>query len=143
MLARLVIAWLLMALCVILHALGTTLALRTFGRRIATVQARFWRSTWYLVRVAGSIILLHLLEIAAWAFFYRQSGAIADFHSSLYFSVVTYTTTGYGDVLLPDEWRLVGGVEALTGILLSGWSAAFFFSVVSRIQREPPPAEQA
>ena len=46
---------------------------------------------------------------------------------------MTYTTTGYGDLVLPSEWRLVGGVEALTGILMCGWSAAFFFAVVSRM----------
>ena len=56
-----------------------------------------------------------------------------DLMSALYFSAVTYTTTGYGDLVLPAEWRLVGGGEALTGILMCGWSAAVFFSVVSRM----------
>jgi hypothetical protein len=51
----------------------------------------------------------------------------------LYFSAVTYTTTGYGDLLLPAEWRLVGSVEALTGILMCGWSTGFFFAIVSRM----------
>ena len=46
---------------------------------------------------------------------------------------MTYTTTGYGDLVLPKEWRLVGGVEALTGILMCGWSTGFFFVIVSRI----------
>ena len=55
-----------------------------------------------------------------------------DFTTAAYFSAVTYTTTGYGDLVLPEEWRLVGGVEALTGILMCGWSAAFFFAVVSQ-----------
>ena len=50
---------------------------------------------------------------------------------SRYFSAVTYTTTGYGDLGLPKEWRLVGGGEAPTGILTCGWSIGFFFAVVS------------
>ncbi len=58
-----------------------------------------------------------------------------DLQSAFYFSAVTYTTTGYGDLVLPNEWRLVGGVEALTGILMCGWSAAFFFAVVSRMNQ--------
>jgi len=53
--------------------------------------------------------------------------------TALYFSAVTYTTTGYGDLVLPREWRLVGGVEALTGILMCGWSTGFFFVVVNRM----------
>jgi hypothetical protein len=53
----------------------------------------------------------------------------------LYFSSVTYTTVGYGDVVLPKGWRLAGGVEALTGILMCGWSTGFFFAILSRIYR--------
>jgi len=55
---------------------------------------------------------------------------------ALYFSAVTYTTTGYGDLLLPKGWQLVGAIEALTGILMCGWSTGFFFAVVSRIHRD-------
>ena len=62
-----------------------------------------------------------------------------DLASALYFSAVTYTTTGYGDVVLPEGWRLVGGVEALTGILMCGWSTGFFFAVVSRMDRNAQP----
>jgi hypothetical protein len=50
-----------------------------------------------------------------------------------YFSAVTYTTTGYGDLILPEAWRLVGAVEALTGILLCGLSTGFFFAVLSHL----------
>jgi hypothetical protein len=64
---------------------------------------------------------------------YVRNNAIADLQSALYFSAVTYTTTGYGDMVLPREWRLVGAVEALTGILMCGWSSGFFFAVVSRM----------
>ena len=68
-----------------------------------------------------------------WGVFYVWQRAMPDLPTSLYFSAVTYTTTGYGDVVLPSEWRLVGAVEALTGILMCGWSTAFFFVVVSRM----------
>jgi hypothetical protein len=52
---------------------------------------------------------------------------------AFYFSMVTYTTTGYGDLVLPEAWRLVGGVEALTGILMCAWSTGFFVTIVSRM----------
>ena len=58
-----------------------------------------------------------------------------DLTSGLYFSAVTYTTTGYGDLVLPADWRLVGGIEALTGILMCGWSTGFFFAIVSRLNQ--------
>jgi len=133
MVSKLLIAWSLTGLCVIMHAMGMTVLLRWLRHSTARVAARFWFSTWLLVRVAGWIILLHLVEIAIWAFFYTWKHGMPDLASALYFSAVTYTTTGYGDLLLPNEWRLVGGVEALTGILMCGWSAAFFFAVFSRM----------
>jgi voltage-gated potassium channel Kch len=68
-----------------------------------------------------------------WAGFYVWKAAMPDLQSALYFSAVTYTTTGYGDLVLPQEWRLVGAIEALTGILMCGWSTGFFFLVVSRM----------
>ena len=85
--------------------------------------------------MAGWVVLLHLFEVSVWAFLYFWRGAITDLNAAFYFSAVTYTTTGYGDVVLPEEWWLVGGVEALTGILMCGWSTGFFFAVVSRMYR--------
>jgi hypothetical protein len=132
MLTKLVIAWALMALCVAIHAGGVTSALR-WTRRQPVESDRFWASTWLFVCLAAWVILLHLLEITVWGLFYLWIGAIPNLPSALYFSAVTYTTTGYGDIVLPEEWRLVGGIEALTGILMCGWSTGFFFAVVSRM----------
>jgi hypothetical protein len=142
MLTKLLIAWSLTGLCVMVHAMGMMAALRWLRQATARVDARFWISTWLLVRVAGWIILLHLVEIALWALFYAQGHGMPDLPSAFYFSAVTYTTTGYGDLVLPSEWRLVGGVEALTGILMCGWSAAFFVAVVTRISQTQPKPER-
>jgi hypothetical protein len=65
-----------------------------------------------------------------------------DMQASLYFSAVTYTTTGYGDLVLPKEWRLVGAIEALCGILMCGWSTGFFFAVVSRMFTADGPSPE-
>lgn len=132
MLGKLLISFLLLALCVVIHAAGVSAALHRLPRPLHQ-WASLWWSSWLFVFLAGWIVVLHLLEITAWAVFYEWQGAIGDLTSALYFSAVTYTTTGYGDIVLPQEWRLVGGVEALTGILMCGWSTGFFFAVVVRL----------
>ena len=142
MVSKLLIAWSLTALCVIVHAMGMTTLLRWENRWVAQANGRYWFSIWLLIRTAGWIILLHLIEITVWAFFYAWRDAFPDLVSALYFSAVTYTTTGYGDLVLPQEWRLVGGVEALTGILMCGWSAAVFFMVVNRMHEARSKTEQ-
>jgi hypothetical protein len=132
MLARLLFAFGLMALCVAIHAAGLSAALRWLDA--STTPARtFWRWTGLLIGLAGWTIFVHLIEITLWALFYTWKKGMPDLQSALYFSSVTYTTTGYGDLVLPKEWRLIGGVEALTGILMCGWSTGFFFAIVSRI----------
>ena len=133
MLSKLFIAWCLMALCVTIHAIGLTAAFSWMTRRSATIQGRFWSATWMLICIAGWAVLMHLLQIAVWAFFYAWKHGMPDLTSALYFSTVTYTTTGYGDLVLPKQWRLVGGVEALTGILMCGLSTGLFFAVFTKV----------
>ena len=94
--------------------------------------ARFWPIAWLLIRLAWWLIVVHLLEIAVWGLFFWWQRCLPDAESSFYFSGVTYATIGYGDLVLPNEWRLFGPVEGLTGILMCGLSTAFFFAVVSR-----------
>ena len=142
MISKLLIAWALMGLCVAIHASGLAVALDRLRRWRGSPET-YWRSTWLYVRIAGWVVLLHLLEITVWAVFYARADAFADAPAALYFSAVTYTTTGYGDLLLPPTWRIVGGVEALTGILMCGWSTGFFFAVTSRIQAPPPFKDHA
>jgi hypothetical protein len=141
MLSTLLIAFGLMSLCVAIHALGLSIAIR-YSRRWLTWAKTFWRSTCLLIVIAGCTILVHLIEITVWAVLYKWTQALPDMHSCLYFSTVTYTTVGYGDLLLPRDWRFVGGIEALTGILMCGWSTAFFFAVVSRMYRIQSNGEQ-
>jgi len=134
---RLPVALSLMALCVAIHAAGVSWALQRL-RRLPRATLRFWASTRLFVVVSVWIVLLHLAEISVWAVFYLWRDAMPDLPSALYFSAVTYTTTGYGDLVLVEGWRLLGAVEALTGILMCGWSTGFFFAIVNRLYEVAP-----
>jgi hypothetical protein len=126
-----------MALCVAIHAAGVSWAVRQLRRR-PRPALRFWTMTRLFVIVSVWIVLLHLTQISVWALFYVWRRAMPDLPSALYFSAVTYTTTGYGDLLLPEGWRLLGAVEALTGILMCGWSTGFFFAILNRLHEVVP-----
>lgn len=139
---RILIAFCFMAVCVVIHATGVTWALRRLHRR-SRPRPTFWPMTWTCIRLAVWMIACHLIEITAWALLYLWQAAMPDLQSAVYFSAVTYTTTGYGDLVLPPEWRLVGGVEALTGILMCGWSTAFFFELLREMTRATEAEDQA
>jgi len=140
MLPKILAALCLMSLCVVVHAIGVTLALRRMGREPRGVRG-FGRLTWLLIMLASWMVLFHLAEITVWAWFFSWKQAMPDLQTAIYFSATTYTTTGYGDLVLPAEWRLVGSVEALTGILMCGWSTGFFFAAVNRIFDTTPTRE--
>ena len=140
MISKLLAAWCLLGLTVTIHAAGLSAMLP--GLRSALPERRFWPLTWRLLGVAWRLVLLHLAEISVWALFYWWQQCLPDAESSFYFSAVTYTTVGYGDLVLPQEWRLVGAVEGLTGILMCGLSTGLFFAVVSKFLAATPASEQ-
>jgi Ion channel len=133
MLHIILIAWVLVAVTVAVHAAGLAVLLSGGASWRALPPTRFWPITGLLIRVTWWLILMHLVEISVWALFYRWKGCLPDAESAFYFSGVTYTTIGYGDLVLPEPWRMLGPIEGLAGILMCGLSAGIFFAVVSRI----------
>src|SRR5438045_7783108 len=115
-----------------IHAVGLGMTLSHVLRSTVRPDTRVWSITWLLIRIACLLIVIHMFEIAVWALFFWWRNCLPDAESSFYFSGVTYATLGYGDLLLPKEWRLFGPLEALTGSLMVGLSVAFFFRVLAK-----------
>jgi hypothetical protein len=130
--AKILIASCLVATTVIIHAAGLGKALAHVLHSPARTDKHFWPITWLLIRIAWLLIVIHMFEIAVWALFFWWEKCLPNVESAFYFSGVTYATLGYGDLLLPKEWRLFGPLEALTGNLMVGLSIAFFFVIVSK-----------
>ena len=85
-----------------------------------------------VVRLTAPIVCLHKLEILLWALFYRLY-CFSTWESAFYFSATSYSTVGYGDLVLPPRWRLVGPIESIAGVLMCGLSVSFLFAVVHRL----------
>jgi hypothetical protein len=135
MLRELLVAFGIVAICVVIHAIGMVILLEWLLGRRATLERQqdMTHYTLLLIAVFGIIILLHLAETAIWAVFYSWRSLFADYETSLYFSLGSYTTIGYGDVVLPQRWRLLGGIEGVSGVLLCGLSTAFIFAIVNAL----------
>jgi voltage-gated potassium channel Kch len=85
-----------------------------------------------LVAFSG-VLMAHGLEIWLFAAFYIVVGAIPDLPTSLYFSAVTYASVGYGDIIIGSDWRIVGAIEGVAGVILLGCSTAFLVAVVTEL----------
>jgi voltage-gated potassium channel len=89
-----------------------------------------------LVRLTSVMIVLHMSQILLWTAFYRWN-CLPSWESAFYFSTGSYSTVGYGDLLLPPAYRSLGPIEGVTGVLMCGLSASFLFAVVLRlVERE-------
>jgi hypothetical protein len=134
-LVKLLFAVGLVVVTVVIHAVGFAVLLRAMIRAHALDTSGFWRITRLLIVLTCWLILIHLLEISVWGLFYFWQGCIPDAPdagSAMYFSGVTYTSLGYGELVLPKPWRMLAPLETLTGILMCGLSTGLFFAVVSR-----------
>jgi hypothetical protein len=135
MIVQLLVALGLTVVTVLLHALGTFEAIWHVSRlqQTGTSQPRLLAREVQVVRVVSLLLLLHLAESAVWALYYFAASLLADVETAFYFSLTSYTTLGYGDVVLPPRARILGPIEGAVGILTFGWSTAIMVAAIPRI----------
>ena len=133
MLNEILVAVAISFVCLLLHVAGIMFMAERLLRRRELIERNGVRTRYSILIIIlfSGIMLLHLIETSIWAAFYYTRGLFSDFETSLYFSMVSFTTIGYGDVLLPQKWRLLGVVEGISGVLLCGVSTAFIFAAIN------------
>jgi voltage-gated potassium channel Kch len=134
MLLNMAIAALLMVLTTAIHATGMLLVVRMVISKSEQVIRRTTRM--HLYSVAGVVLLMFVIsviEVLVWSVTYLWLGAIEGFEKATYFSMVTFTTLGYGEIVLGEQWRLLASFEAANGIIMFGWTTAIVLAAVQRI----------
>jgi hypothetical protein len=131
MLSQLTIGSALVVVTVLVHGVSLDIILRAL-RAIGMETLIRWRLL-SLSLLVLAVFSAHLIEIGIWAVFYFFIEEIPTFKTALYFSTSSFTTVGYGDLTLSEEWRLLGSLESANGMILFGWSTAFIFTVIHRI----------
>lgn len=134
MLINIAIAALMMVLTTAIHAVGMFLALPMIRSQVG--RRRHWLHGSHIYRVAGIVLMMFLVslaEVSLWAATYLLLKAIQGVEQALYFSMVSFTTLGYGDVVLDGPWRLLSSFEAANGIIMFGWTTAIVIAAVQNI----------
>ena len=134
-----VVASAMAMLCVLIHGIGLfslARALRTEAavERLNRIAPLSPRGMAFTLGIVVAILALHGLEIWAFAFVYLGLGAIPGLEDALYYSTISYSTVGYNDTHISPEWRLLGAFQSILGMVLIGWSTAFFFRILGRIE---------
>ena len=133
MLKNIAIGTLLILLTTAIHATCMMITLRMLEHR--TGRRRMASQPQRLAVVSGTVLLFFaaaLIEVSIWAVVFLVLGAISGIEPALYFSMVTYTTLGYGEIVLGEQWRLLASFEAANGIMMFGWTTALVIAVVQR-----------
>jgi hypothetical protein len=129
---------LLVVVCSVIHGIGLfslSRAIRTESsiERLSHTQPLSLRGSLFTLSIVLAIVMLHGVEIWIFAFAYLGTGAIGTLEEALYYSTISYSTVGYSDAHVTQDWRLMGAFESVLGVILLGWSTAFFFRTLGRI----------
>jgi voltage-gated potassium channel Kch len=137
---NLAVATLMVAITFAIHfagLVGLTALLRQrsreFQRRTVKLGGTLGQGLGILI-VVFSLFALHSLEIWLYAFAYLLVGELHQMETAVYFSTSTFTTVGFGDVILSHKWRMLGVAESMNGFLLISWSTAFLVSLTARVR---------
>ncbi|MBX3426876.1 MAG: two pore domain potassium channel family protein [Pirellulales bacterium] len=141
MLEQILYALALTSVTVTCHAAGSVyLVIPATGVwKPAKTSSAASRPVWTLIRLVSLLLVLHLLEMSVWAAAYAAGGVLPDFETAFYFSMTSYSTLGFGDVIPPVSWRLLGPIEAVVGVLMLGWSTSIIVAVVQRMYNSRLP----
>jgi hypothetical protein len=127
----------MLMLIILIHATGVRAVTDHVAQRSRTImlRPRIWRAD---VLMATSILLLlalHLTETVVWAAALVYGGLIPSWRAAGFFAGNTYTTVGYGTVLLPVGWEMLAPIIAISGLFTFGWSGSVLVDIVARCQR--------
>ena len=134
MLGNLVLGTIVIALTVLIHTFGLISVTQAMGWLVNRFRMRGQQSRVVaIMTVVFGLFLVLTIEVWLWAAVFHMIGAFEDFAHSLYFSTVTFSTLGYGDVVPSAEWRLFAALEGINGFLLIGWSTAYLVAASTRV----------
>lgn len=137
MFAQILIGSLVVSLTICVEAAFVAIANSALSRSKAWFGHEPHAAKVTFVLAAVVIWLLGAISVAIWiwAGLFLLLGVFSTLEPALYFSAVTFTTLGYGDLVIGSEWRLLSGIVAANGLILFSLTTAFLIEMVSRLRR--------
>ncbi|MBB3146356.1 hypothetical protein FHS21_002771 [Phyllobacterium trifolii] len=128
---------LILIIVIFVHGAGIRVINRRFSRSWIhmTRSTPHWRLNLLLAATIASLAMLHFAETLIWAIPISVRGLIPSMRDSYYFVLENYTTLGEGTIRLPDQWRLLGPVIAISGLFTFGWTGSVLVSIMTEFGR--------
>ncbi|MEO8741481.1 MAG: ion channel [Casimicrobiaceae bacterium] len=135
--ADLIFGGAMLVVIVLMHATGVRFITNHVVARWQAIMQRptAWRADLLMSSSVFVLLALHLVEMLAWAAALVYSGLVPDWRSAGFFAGNTYTTVGYGAFVLPNGWRMLAPIIAISGLFTFGWSGSVLVDLVGRCQK--------
>ena len=138
MLLNIIVGLIVIGLTVIIQGYGTMFWVSKYDKERSLLDEKKFKKqgTRLMISTAIFLISIHLVQAAIWALVYMLLPGITEFETfekSIYFSLVTFTTLGYGEITIASGNRILAGLEAINGITLIGWSTAVMFAIFQQL----------
>ena len=135
MLAPALVAVAVLPAAMVIQAIAMAMMVRFVTRLLHGGHAgrSFWQNVGVMLGVMLLLLMALLAQVAVWAGAFVSCGALPDFGTAFYHSAMNFTTFGYGDIVMSPRWRLLGPLEAASGVLMFGLSASAMFAVTNRL----------
>ncbi len=141
MFLTIIVGLVVIGLTVVIQGYGTIYWVRRFDKKRDSQPHTYMKKNGLKLLISTSVFLIfiHLFQAAIWALVYMLLPGVTEFETfekSMYFSLVTFTTLGYGEITISSVNRILAGLEAMNGITLIGWSTAFMFAIFQELMKE-------
>jgi len=136
---KLAIGAVMILMTVVIHAVMCDFAIRFIENnipRFRSISTKHWKIFALIcaVTIVGAALMT---DIWLWTilFYVLEPEILNTLDTALYFTTITFTTVGFGDIVLPPDWRLLSSCTAINGMILFGWSAAFIFEIMTALYK--------
>ena len=140
------IGTLMMALTIAIHAFASARWLDFLGKWHARKRpaSQHEHLLWSILSTAMVLLVMHIVEANLWAILYwnlPSHAGLESFRETVYFSMVSFSGLGYGDVILSPEWGLLGPIQSMTGITVFAITTAIVIAVIQRFWKRSHGAQ--
>jgi hypothetical protein len=126
-----------------LHGAGMNVVQRGFRRNRRNPRPSRLRDNVFFAATILVMVITHLCEIGLWTATLIGLGAIESLRDAYYYVAGTYTTLGYGEGTLPQQWRLLAPMIAISGLFAFGWTTSVLMNLVAQVNADRDAEERA
>lgn len=132
-----------MAVCLFMQALLLLVALRYYAHHGTLVNSPSFRLSLRVVLMVMMILVIgNIIQVGIWALLFQLLGEFPEFNTAFYHSAVNFATLGYGDIVMSEDHRLLGPLQAINGVLMIGVSTAALMSAFQDALKKTQRARQ-